>query len=67
MTLNGKELLEITKETFNTDKVTREQINEVLNRVNPSSYLLEHHTVKGHPITFNIPNHDMSNAQGHRP
>lgn len=65
--MDGKELLKIARETFGTNNITREQLSWVLQMVNPSSYLLKNHTVKGQPFTFSIPNRDMNNAHSHRP
>lgn len=65
--MDGKELLKITKETFKTDNPTKEQLDYVLTTSRPSSYILKHSKVKGHPLTFSIPNRDSANAHSHRP
>ena len=65
--MDGKELLKITKETFKTDNPTKEQLDYVLTTSRPSSYILKHSKVKGHPLTFSIPNRDSTNAHSHRP
>ena len=65
--MDGKQLVKITKETFNTDKVNKEQLDYILTMLNPSTYMLKYHTLRGHPITFSIPNRDRSKAQAHRP
>lgn len=68
--MTGKELLELTRETFkleDTSKVTPKQLDYVLSTLKPSNYLLAHHTIKGKPLTFNIPNYDISRALMHRP
>ena len=49
---------------------TVEQIQYVIPMLRPTNYLLEHHTVKGHPVTYSIPNygnHDFQKYFGHRP
>ena len=65
--IDSSKILKIAKLTFDTDKPTAEQIKYVMTMQVPSLYLLAHHSVKGHPITFNVPNRDMSKASGHRP
>ncbi|MGI4715036.1 phage terminase large subunit family protein, partial [Klebsiella pneumoniae] len=65
--MDGKELIKIAQETFQTEKITREQIDHIINMLNPSTYMLKYHTLRGHPITFSIPNRDRSKAQAHRP
>lgn len=65
--MDGKELLKITQETFQTEQVTKEQVDHIINMLNPSTYMLKYHTLRGHPITFSIPNRDRSKAQAHRP
>ena len=57
----------LAKETFGVDKPTAEQVKYVTQQLIPSSYLLAHHTLRGHGITFNVPNRESSNAQAHRP
>jgi hypothetical protein len=32
-----------------------------------SSYLLQHHTINGKPLTFSVPNYDTTKALSHRP
>ena len=65
--MDGKELIKIAQETFQTEKITREQIDHIINMLNPSTYMLKYHTLRGHPITFSIHNRDRSKAQAHRP
>lgn len=65
--MDGKELIKIAQETFQTEKITREQIDHIINMLNPSTYMLKYHTLRGHPITFSIPKRDRSKAQAHRP
>ena len=65
--LDSAKILKIAKLTFNTDKPTAEQIKYVMTMQVPSLYLLAHHFVNGHPITFNVPNRDVSKAPNHRP
>ncbi|AAV35935.1 orf115 [Lactobacillus phage LP65] len=33
----------------------------------PTSYLLQHHRVKGHPLTYTVANKDTTRAFSHRP
>lgn len=65
--IDSKKLLEVAKLTFDTDRPTAEQLKYVMTMYVPSMYLLAHHSVHGHPITFSIPNRDSSKAQSHRP
>lgn len=65
--LRGETLQRMARATFETDKITPEQLRYVLTMSVPSAYLLAYHTVKGHPITFSIPNRDSSKAVAHRP
>ena len=37
-----------------------------ISMLDPINYILTHHTVKGHPVTFEVPHYDMSRAVGHR-
>lgn len=65
--MDGKELIKITQETFQTEAITREQVDYVINMLNPSTYMLKYHTIRGHPITFSIPGRDRAKMQAHRP
>lgn len=65
--LNGVDLFKMAQATFGTTEVTPEQLKYVMTMEIPSMYLLEHHTVKGHRLTFNIPDRESSKAQSHRP
>ncbi len=65
--IDGKRLAYIAQRTFGRTDLTREELAYVLTMINPSSYLLKHHTVKNHPITFHISNHDSTRAYAHRP
>lgn len=67
LNIDGKRLAEIAKHTFGTTKLSKEQLLYILTMLNPSSYLLKHHRVKGHPITFHVSGHDSTRAHGHRP
>lgn len=67
---SGADIVKVAKDMFKTDKPTVEQIQYVIPMLRPTNYLLEHHTVAGHPITYSIPNygnHDFSKYFGHRP
>lgn len=37
----------MTQETFKTKNVTREQLDHILNMLNPSTYMLKYHTLRG--------------------
>lgn len=65
--MDGKKILKIAQETFGTEEITREQLDHIINMLNPSTYLLKYHTIRGHAFTFSIPNRDRSKAQAHRP
>lgn len=65
--LNGEQLLKLAQATFETRQVTPEQLSYVMDMLNPSTYMLRHHQIKGKPLTFNVSNHDYSRALGHRP
>lgn len=68
--MNGKELDKYIRETYNLspdDKITPKQLDYVLTLIDPVHYVLKHHTIKGNPITFDIPNFDTSRAVAHRP
>ena len=65
--VSAEELVKYTKLTFNTDNPTTAQMKYVMTSLVPSMYLLEHHRIHGHPITFNVPNRDITKAQSHRP
>lgn len=49
------------------DPITVDQLNYVLGMSKPSNYLLQHHTINGKPLTFNVPDYDTTHALGHRP
>ena len=65
--VDGKRLAYIAKRTFGRTDLTKEELTYVLTMLNPSSYMLRHHKVKGHPITFHISGRDSTKAQAHRP
>ncbi|WBF81201.1 hypothetical protein FMLHJGGC_00150 [Staphylococcus phage BSwM-KMM1] len=45
--MDGKELIKIAQETFQTEKITREQVDHIINMLNPSTYMLKYHTLRG--------------------
>ena len=57
----------VAKQTFGRTDLTKEELVYVLTMLHPSSYLLKHHKVKNHPITFHISGQDSTKAQSHRP
>ncbi|AFJ76001.1 terminase large subunit [Listeria phage vB_LmoM_AG20] len=65
--MDGNTLLKMTQETFQTENVTTEQLNYVLDMLTPSTYLLRNHKVRNHNITFSIANKSTEKAQAHRP
>lgn len=65
--IDGKMIQNIAKQTFGTTKITQDQLAYIITMLNPSSYLLKHHKVKNHPITFHVSGHDSTRAQAHRP
>lgn len=68
--MDGKQLTEVARNMFrlkDSDKITVDQFNYVLTMLKPSNYIVAHHSIKGSPITFNIPNYDTSHALAHRP
>lgn len=65
--IDGKLIANVSKQTFGRTDLTKEELAYVLTMLNPSSYLLKHHKVKNHPITFHISGRDSVRAQGHRP
>jgi len=50
----------------NQDPITTKQLNYVLGMLKPTNYLLQHHTINGNPLTFRVPNKDMTRALNHR-
>ena len=68
--MNGKQLDSMIRDTFNlgsNDPITPKQLNYVMASLVPSNYLLQHHRVKGKPVTYSVPNYDSANALAHRP
>lgn len=65
--MDGKRLAYIAERTFGRTDLTKEELAYVLTMLNPSSYLLKHHKVKNHPITFHISGQDSTKAFSHRP
>lgn len=65
--IDSKELIALAKSTFKTDKPNAAELKYVMTTLVPSLYLLAHHTVGNHPLTFSIPNRDSSRARAHRP
>lgn len=65
--IDGRQISHIAKNTFGKTSLTKEELNYLLTMLNPSSYLLKHHKVKGHPMTFHVSGQDTTKAQAHRP
>lgn len=51
----------------NGAKVTPKQLDYAISMLRPSNYLLAHHKIKGSPLTYSVPDYDMSKALKHRP
>jgi len=65
--IDGKLIANVAKQTFGRTDLTKEELAYVITMLNPSSYLLKHHKVKNHPITFHISGRDSAKYQSHRP
>lgn len=65
--MNGKELKDLILSTYGTTNITQEQLDYILTMSSTSAYMLKHNLIRGHNITFSIPNRDKSKAQAHRP
>lgn len=68
--MDGKQLLELTRSTFNLSqdsRVSPQQLDYVISLLKPSNYLLRNHTIKGNPLTYNIHDHDITKVRQHRP
>lgn len=64
---SGAEITAMVKNTFGTNNPTPEQLRYVMTMLQPSSYILDKHEIRGHGLTFSIPGRDSSKAQSHRP
>jgi len=65
--IDGRMIANVAKQTFGRTDLTKDELSYVLTMLNTSSYLLKHHRVKGHPITFHVSGHESNKAQAHRP
>ncbi|AOZ61964.1 terminase large subunit [Bacillus phage QCM8] len=65
--IDGQMIANVAKQTFGRTDLSRDELAYVLTMLNTSSYLLKHHRVKGHPITFHVSGHESNKAQAHRP
>ena len=68
--MDGKQLTKLARSMCNVgprDPISVDKLNYVLRMSRPSNYIIPHHSIKGNPITFNIPDHDVARALGHRP
>ena len=52
---------------YGDKEITVDRLDYALSMLDPVNYVLKHHTVKGHPLTFNIPDYNYAKAVGHRP
>lgn len=64
--MNGKELKKYINTLYGDQEITPQKLDYALGMLDPINYILEHYQVKGHPVTFNVPNYDVSRATGHR-
>lgn len=67
LNITGKQLLNQTQDTFDTQDVTPEQLAYVMDMQKPSSYMLRNHSIKGNPFTFSVSGRDTDRARSHRP
>lgn len=65
--IDGQLVANVALQTFGRTDLTKEELVYVLTMMNCSSYLLKHHKVKNHPITFHVSNRDYLKMQSHRP
>nr|AAS45252.1 large terminase [Bacillus phage 1102phi1-3] len=65
--IDGKLITNVAEQTFGRTQITKEELAYLITMLNPSSYLLKYHTVKNHPITFQVSGRDSMRAMGHRP
>lgn len=65
--MDGKQLLQFTQKLYNKPNVTWQDLQYAMLMLNPIAYICQHHTVKGHNVTFTVPNQDYSKSIGHRP
>lgn len=63
----GAHIANLAKQTYGTTTPTTAQLGYLLDHMQASTYLLKHHTIRGHPITFYIRGRDMAKAHSHRP
>ncbi len=65
--MNGAQIVSMAENMFGTKDVTPEQLSYLLDMLKPSTYLLRNHTIRNHPITFIVSDHDSNKKQAHRP
>lgn len=65
--VTGADIIAMGEDMFGTDKLTEEQLAYILDMLQPSTYMLKNHTIKGKPMTFSIPNRNYELARNHRP
>ena len=68
--MNGEELDNYIRNLFNLtpqQQITLKMLNYAMTLIDPVSYVLQHHKIKGKPITFDVPNYDQNRAVAHRP
>lgn len=64
--MNGKQLKQYIHTLYGDQEITADRLDYAISMLDPINYILAHHSVKGHPVTFEVPNYDMSRAVGHR-
>ena len=65
--ITGADILAMGKDMFGTEHLTEEQLAYIIDMLQPSTYMLKNHTIKGKPMTFSIPNRNYELARSHRP
>lgn len=65
--VTGADILEMGYHMFGTTELTESQLGYIIDMLQPSTYMLRNHRIKGKPMTFSIPNQDYDLALNHRP
>lgn len=63
---DGKTVVSMAKDMYRTDNPSLLQLQTVMDMTVPVNYLLNFHKVKGHPVTYSIPNMDSEYARNMR-
>lgn len=68
--MDGSELVGLIRDIYKlgpNDPITKAQTDYVISMLQPTNYLAKHHSVKGHKVTYQVHNKDMTKMFGHRP